>query len=130
MNGIEIIEATRKEHALINSFKFTPDVKRFLLSTLINSIEGLITETDISGAVEFSKSADLIHLAISKSFNVYACFFYFTLTGRHKILKPIPHVEGDEMVNTYNKSLVLFGFMSKKEIRRYIYKVIGKNLSE
>lgn len=129
MNGIEIIEAARKEHDVINSFKFTPEVKKFLLSTLIHSIEDLLNETNVVGDEEFLKSADLIHLAILKSFDVYACLFYFTLTGRHKILKPIPHVEGDELVNTYNESLRLFNFLSKKKISRYIHKVIGKNLS-
>lgn len=118
MNRINIIEAARKEHDVINSFKFTPEVKKVLLSTLMLSIEDLINETDIIGDDEFSKSEDLIHLAIAKSFGVYACLPYFSLTGRHKILKPVPHVDGDDHVFMYNDLLRKFKKMSKKQIMK------------
>jgi len=130
MNGLEIIKAVRKEYDVIDSFTYSPEVKSFLQSTLHHAIVDLLNEIDIVADEEFSKSEDLIHAAIAKSFNVYACFLYFSLTDRHKILKSIPHVEGDELVFIYNEMVRIFKFMSKKEIRKYAIKALDETIAE
>ena len=57
-------------------------------------------------------------------------FLYFSLTDRHKILKSIPHVEGDELVFIYNEMVRIFKFMSKKEIRKYAIKALDETIAE
>ncbi|OLY72265.1 hypothetical protein AU074_13905 [Pseudomonas sp. ATCC PTA-122608] len=116
MNGLEIIKAARTEFGIIESFNFYPEKKALLESTLSYAVTELLEEIDIDEDDYFTRSPYLIHDAISKSFNPYACFLYFTLTGRHKILKPIPHVEGDELVYIYNDILKSFKKISNKQI--------------
>lgn len=125
LNRLRILEAARKEIEVINRLKFNHKVEAFLLTTLRISIENFKENPELPDDEDISKAVDIIHLAILKSFDPYTCFFYFTLTGRHKILKPIPHVEGDELVYSYNEGLKLFEFISQKESRKYIYKLIG-----
>lgn len=115
MNGLEIIKAARKEFGIIKSFNFYPEKKAFLESTLSYAITELLEKVNVDEDDDFSKSPYLIHNAICKSFNSYACFVYFTLTGRHKTLKPIPHVEGDELVYIYNDILRASKRMSNKQ---------------
>lgn len=127
INRLKILEAARKEIDVINRLKFNPKLEEFLLTTLRISIENFKENPEIPDDEDISKAVDYIHFAILKSFEAYTCFFYFTITGRHKILKPIPHVEGDELVYSYNEGLKLFEFMSQKESRKYLYKLIGRD---
>lgn len=115
MNGLEVIQAVRKEYEIIDRYASTSQVKNFLLSMLHHSMVDLLNECDVA-ADDFTETAFLVHSAIAKTFGVYACSPYFSLTGRHKILKPVPHVDGDVHVFMYNDLLRMFKKMSKKQI--------------